>query len=243
MKNRQIIYHFGSLYLLLFLLTFKDVIFGGILLNFATAFPISCFSTTIMLRLFFDVLNQQKSIVDLEQRVTTQKKSSTKHRVLQYDGEKGLARLNKLLAKAKKVDSVWFSKPGYNTTFSKLMLNRDKAIVENLANAGSVREFFTNRPAFLDNLVANKIQSTSFSEGYKAFQIPTSMPACPNFTILELENRTKEVWFGWVDSPTKQSTKNFCMRTRDSRIVKLFETWREVLLVTSSTYKPYVAFR
>jgi hypothetical protein len=69
---------------------------------------------------------------------------------------------------------------------------------------------------------------------YEASRIPFLLPAFLNFTVMQHTDGSKEVWFGWIMSPT-HGVEQACMRSTERRLVQLFESWHAALFAGGAT--------
>jgi hypothetical protein len=84
-------------------------------------------------------------------------------------------------------------------------------------------------------LARERVSSLAGSKGlYEACWIPYSLPAILNFTMLQHTDGTKEVWFGWIMSPT-QGVDQVCFRSTERRMVQMFENWHAALFACGTT--------
>lgn len=84
-------------------------------------------------------------------------------------------------------------------------------------------------------LARERVSTLAGSKGlYEACWMPCTLPAIVNFTVLQHTDGTKEVWFGWIMSPT-QGVDQVCFRSTERRLVQMFENWHAALFAHGTT--------
>lgn len=142
-----------------------------------------------------------------------------------YTGTEGMEHITRLVLQAKvalntiilpRVEDLWPKQP--------IMEDWDKAVILAVQNSTCFRDVASEA---CERFVIARASALSGMD-YGARVVPSTIEAFPNFIVLEYQDSTKEVWFGWT-RPSPASFSQRCFRCRESEVVAFFEKLHDTL--------------